>query len=97
MFFTAAKIRFLHQKNFISTNYAFSNEKKPMERFWYTKVQINQRQIINCKIMAIEKRNKPSKLVIVVISVLVLMIIIYFILGMFLPDLFQLQNTPAGR
>ncbi|WP_164975749.1 MULTISPECIES: hypothetical protein [unclassified Chryseobacterium] len=39
------------------------------------------------------KKNKPNSLVIILFALIVLMIIIYFILAMFFPTVFDLMNT----
>lgn len=40
-----------------------------------------------------QKKNKPNGLVIVLFALVILMIIIYFILAMFFPTVFDLMNT----
>lgn len=40
-----------------------------------------------------KKKNKPNGLVIILFGLIVLMIIIYFILVMFFPTVFELLNT----
>ncbi|MGE8432231.1 hypothetical protein SAMN05421768_104221 [Chryseobacterium joostei] len=40
-----------------------------------------------------KKKNKPNSLVIILFALIALMIIIYFILVMFFPTVFDLMNT----
>ncbi|WEK69997.1 MAG: hypothetical protein P0Y62_00320 [Candidatus Chryseobacterium colombiense] len=40
-----------------------------------------------------KKKNKPNSLVIILFALIALMIIIYFILVMFFPSVFDLMNT----
>nr|WP_315029171.1 hypothetical protein [uncultured Chryseobacterium sp.] len=39
------------------------------------------------------KKNKPNSLVVILFALIVLMIIIYFILAMFFPTVFEWMNT----
>ncbi|HCN52098.1 MAG TPA: hypothetical protein DIT10_23955 [Chryseobacterium sp.] len=45
------------------------------------------------KIMEPTKKNKPNSLVVILFALIVLMIVIYFILAMFFPTVFDLMNT----
>ncbi|MBV8325512.1 hypothetical protein [Chryseobacterium sp.] len=40
-----------------------------------------------------KKKNKPNTLVIILFSLIALMIIVYFILAMFFPTVFDMMNT----
>lgn len=49
--------------------------------------------VIIHKIMEPTKKNKPNSLVVILFALIVLMIVIYFILAMFFPTVFDLMNT----
>lgn len=44
-----------------------------------------------------KKKNKPGPLVVTAIAVIVLMIVLYFVLVMFFPDLFQSMNVGESQ
>lgn len=43
------------------------------------------------------KKNKPGPLVVVAFSIIILLVIFYFILTMFFPDLFDSLNVGAAK